>query len=63
MRVAQPTEKVRLVCLATGAVHEAWPVDAKDFLRSGEFVHEADYVPPVAEPEPEPDDAPKKRAR
>ena len=49
--VAQPTTKVRLVCLATGAVHEAWPVDAREHLAGGEFVREADYVAPAPEPE------------
>lgn len=62
MRTAEATQKVRLVCRATGAAHEAWPVDAKELLASGEFVREADYVP--AEPEPAaPEPAPVKKGK
>jgi hypothetical protein len=50
--VAQPTEKVRLVCLATGEVHEAWPVDAREHLAAGDFVRESDYVPPTVTEKP-----------
>ena len=49
MATAQPTQKVRLVCLATGEVHEAWPVDAREHLAAGDFVREEDYVAPEPE--------------
>lgn len=48
--IAQPSAKLRLVCLATGEAHEAWPIDAKEILATGEYVREAEYVPPEPEP-------------
>ena len=51
---APTTEKVRLVQVATGAVHEAWPVDAREHVKAGDFVYEADYVAaPVVDAEAE----------
>lgn len=40
---APQTAKVRLVCVATGDVHEAWPIDAREHVKAGDFVYEADY--------------------
>ena len=57
-KVAPEIEKVRLVCVATGAVHEALPVDAREHLAAGDFVREADYVAPDVAPVADP--APKK---
>lgn len=41
---APSTAKVRLVCVATGDVHEAWPIDAREHVKAGDFVYEADYA-------------------
>ena len=38
MGIAQQTEKVRLVHVASGDVHEAWPVDAREHIRAGDYV-------------------------
>lgn len=44
---AQPTRKIRLARKTDGHVIEAWPVDAREHLAAGDFVLEADYVPPT----------------
>lgn len=41
---AKPTAKVRLVHLATGAIHEAWPIDAREHVAAGDFVTEEQYL-------------------
>jgi hypothetical protein len=43
--VAPSTAKVRLVHIASGNVHEAWPIDAREHVKAGDFVYEADYNP------------------
>ena len=45
MRPAVHTPKVRLIHKDTGDILEAWPVDAREHLRAGDYVRESDYLP------------------